>query len=161
MRVSSSVKPQKVEILGEKKNKVTVALRDNIKKDIEIDLLTEKEMVKYIYDEVKIIARKRNNLIESIKDNFTNWFAKGEKLEQLQQDLIDTKKKIDKLINDGEQIKVNEEYKSCIDISYEAMADLYINDLMLIEDTGKLQEDNLNVMNAVAELYIMVMSGGI
>lgn len=146
MRVSSSVKPQKVEILGEKKNKVTVALRDNIKKDIEIDLLTEKEMVKYIYDEVKIIARKRNNLIESIKDNFTNWFAKGEKLEQLQQDLIDTKKKIDKLINDGEQIKVNEELSEISNLAMIGVLDSY-------EKAVENEQNSEVLLSAIMELY--------
>lgn len=146
MRVSSSVKPQKVEILGEKKNKVTVALRDNIKKDIEIDLLTEKEMVKYIYDEVKIIARKRNNLIENIKDNFTNWFAKGEKLEQLQQDLIDTKKKIDKLINDGEQIKVNEELSEISNLAMIGVLDSY-------EKAVENEQNSEVLLSAIMELY--------
>ena len=146
MRVSSSVKPQKVEILGEKKNKVTVALRDNIKKDIEIDLLTEKEMVKYIYDEVKIIARKRNNLIESIKDNFTNWFAKGEKLEQLQQDLIDTKKKIDKLINDSEQIKVNEELSEISNLAMIGVLDSY-------EKAVENEQNSEVLLSAIMELY--------
>ena len=146
MRVSSSVKPQKVEILGEKKNKVTVALRDNIKKDIEIDLLTEKEMVKYIYDEVKIIARKRSNLIESIKDNFTNWFAKGEKLEQLQQDLIDTKKKIDKLINDGEQIKVNEELSEISNLAMIGVLDSY-------EKAVENEQNSEVLLSAIMELY--------
>ncbi len=70
MKVSSSIRPKDVEILQSEGSKVVIALRDNIIETSEVDLLTGKPLVNYKYDEVKIIARKRDNLLESI-----NWPA--------------------------------------------------------------------------------------
>src|SRR5574343_279630 len=103
MKVSSSVRPKDVEILESEDNKVIIALRDNILEVTENDLLTGKSLVSYKYDEVKVTVRKRDNLLESIKTNFVNWFNKGKRLEELELQIEKNKQEIERLIDDGEQ----------------------------------------------------------
>ena len=147
MKVSSSIEPKKVEISKILGNKVELLLRDNIILSTETDYLTSKELTKYTYDEVKVIARNRENIVKTIEGNFDNWFVKGVRIEELENDIKSKKEEIDKLIDGFEQVNVNKDVKDGIDVSFEAMSDLYVNNVQLEE--------------FVLDMYTMMQGGGL
>ena len=147
MKVSSSIEPKKVEISKILGNKVELLLRDNIILSTETDYLTSKELTKYTYDEVKVIARNRENIVNMIEGNFDNWFVKGVRIEELENDIKSKKEEIDKLIDGFEQVNVNKDVKDGIDVSFEAMSDLYVNNVQLEE--------------FVLDMYTMMQGGGL
>ena len=145
MKVSSSIEPKKVEISKILGNKVELLLRDNIILSTETDYLTSKELTKYTYDEVKVIARNRENIVQTIEGNFDNWFVKGVKIEELENDIKSKKEETDKLIDGFEQVNVNKDVKDGIDVSFEAMSDLYVSNVQLEE--------------FVLDMYTMIQGG--
>ena len=147
MKVSSSIEPKKVEISKILGNKVELLLRDNIILSTETDYLTSKELTKYTYDEVKVIARNRESIVNMIEGNFDNWFVKGVRIEELENDIKSKKEEIDKLIDGFEQVNVNKDVKDGIDVSFEAMSDLYVNNVQLEE--------------FVLDMYTMMQGGGL
>ena len=154
MKVSSSIRPKDVEILQSEGNKVVIALRDNIIETSEVDLLTGKPLVNYKYDEVKIIARKRDNLLESIKTNFVNWFNKGKRLEELELQIEKNKQEIERLVDDGEQVKVNEELN---ELSAQALVGVASN----YEESLKIQTESQTLLVAISELYEIISGGAV
>ena len=154
MKVSSSIRPKDVEILESEGNKVVIALRDNIIETSEVDLLTGKPLTKFTYDEVKIIARKRDNLLESIKINFVNWFNKGKRLEELELQIEKNKQEIERLVNDGEQVKVNEELN---ELSAQALVGVASN----YEESLKIQTESQTLLVAISELYEIISGGAV
>ena len=147
MKVSSSIEPKKVEISKILGNKVELLLRDNIILSTETDYLTSKGLTKYTYDEVKVIARNRGSIVNMIEGNFDNWFVKGVRIEELENDTKSKKEEIDKLIDGFEQVNVNKDVKDGIDVSFEAMSDLYVNNVQLEE--------------FVLDMYTMMQGGGL
>ena len=152
MKVSSSVRPKDIEILQSEGNKVIVALRDNILEVTESDLLTSKPLTTYKYDEVKITVRKRDNLLESIKTNFVNWFSKGKRLEELELQIEKNKQEIERLVNDGEQVRVNEELNS---LTSEALIGVMNN----YEESLQTQTETGDLVLAIAEIYELLTGG--
>lgn len=159
MIINSSVKPISVEIIktDNAKNKVIVALRGDIKEEINIDLLTKKEQKSYNYEEVKVVSKNRLNLVKSIEDNFNNWFEKGKKIEKLENEIEAKQKEINKLIGEYKQVDINQEVKEGIVVSYDAVSDLYLDNMALSDETKQLKSDTLNALDAIAELYMMMM----
>ncbi len=154
MKVSSSIRPKDIEVLQSEGNKVIIALRDNIIETSEVDLLTGKPLVNYKYDEVKIIARKRDNLLESIKTNFVNWFNKGKRLEELELQIEKNKQEIERLVDDGEQVKVNEELN---ELSAQALVGVASN----YEESLKIQTESQTLLVAISELYEIISGGAV
>lgn len=154
MKVSSSIRPKDVEILESGDNKAVVALRDNIVEVNEKDLLTGSPLTTYNYDEVKITVRKRDNLLESIKANFVNWFNKGKRLEELELQIEQNKQEIERLVNDGEQVKVNEELN---ELSAQALIGVASN----YEESLKIQTESQTLLVAISELYEIISGGAV
>lgn len=155
---SSTILP--VAEITETKNKVsTITLRRNFEPRTIVDSLTSEESTEYEYEEVKVYVNHRPNLLPFIQVDFDKWFNKGLKLEQLNQQIQDKKREMDKLIKEFEQVKVNSELKEEIMTSYGAVADLYMDNLILTMEKDELKKENVLLMEAVADLYVMIMGG--
>ena len=90
-------------------------------------------------------ARNRENIVQTIEGNFDNWFVKGVRIEELENDIKSKKEETDKLIDGFEQVNVNKDVKDGIDVSFEAMSDLYVSNVQLEE--------------FVLDMYTMIQGG--
>ena len=154
MKVSSSIRPKKVEISKILGNKVELLLRDNIILSTETDYLTSKELTKYTYDEVKVIARNRENIVKTIEGNFDNWFVKGVRIEELENDIKSKKEEIDKLIDGFEQVNVNKELDNSTTQALMGIAEGY-------DELQKTKSENETILLSVVELYEIIMGGSL
>ena len=152
MIISSSVRPNRVEIKKYIGNKVELLLRDNIEEIKEVDLLTQTEMAKFTYDEVKVVIKNRDNLIEFIGKSFDNWFAKGKKIEKLENEIKSKKEEINRLIDGFEQVEVNESLENS---SLQALLGVATN----YEDQLNIQDELMVTLMAVTDLYEIILGG--
>lgn len=158
MKVIGSKYPINIELLKTEKNISTVALRKNVVEKYEYDKLTGKPQAQYEYEQVNIIIKNKPNLIQYIESNFDNWFQNGLKLEQLEKEIKEKELEMKTLINNYGQIDVNSNIKEDIITSYDALTSLYANNAILTKNNDILKEENLLLMEAIAELYTMLMA---
>ena len=152
MKISSSVRPNRVEIKKYIGNKVELLLRDNIEEATEVDLLTQTELTKFTYDEVKVVVKNRDNLIEFIEKSFDNWFTKGKKIEKLENEIKSKKEEIDRLIDGFEQVEVNESLENS---NLQALLGVATN----YEDQLNIQDELMVTLMAVTDLYEIILGG--
>ena len=152
MKISSSVRPNRVEIKKYIGNKVELLLRDNIEEATEVDLLTQTELTKFTYDEVKVVVKNRDNLIEFIEKSFDNWFTKGKKIEKLENEIKSKKEEIDRLIDGFEQVEVNESLENS---NLQALLGVTTN----YEDQLNIQDELMVTLMAVTDLYEIILGG--
>ena len=153
MKVSSSFSPKSVEVIREEKRNIIIALRKNIVEIPEVDFFTGRELVRFEYDEVKLNVKNRQNIVQSIEANFENWFSKGLKLEQLGNEIKQKQAEMKQLTDEFKQIEVNNDLVNASNVSFDAVAELYMENI-------NLKNENLSTMEAVATLYETIMMGG-
>lgn len=157
MQVVSSVCPDKISLKLEDNNKIKIILCDNIEKEVSIDILTNTQSIDYRYDQVYVITKNRRNLLQDVRDNFQVWFNKGLLLEKLEKIKQDKKNRMRELQEEFKQLEVNDNFDERIDYSYEATSKLYMDNMNLLTKNKELEEQNLKLMEAIAQIYDIIL----
>lgn len=152
----SSVSPEafKVEII--QNNRATFRLRKNIQ-DLSItDPITQQIQPMYQYDEVVVEMKNRSNLEQYIESNFETLWSLGIKQGNERESKKQIQRELEKLINEGQQVGLNNEVKENIHLLEEqAKVDLIQaraeKDVEEKIDAGLITADNFNLLDTVEQ----------
>lgn len=142
-----------------KKNIAKIALRTNFEEKISVDSLTGEEIKEYQFEEVFVYPKYRQGILAVIVSNFDMWLEKGRKEEILELEKKEKENKTKKLIKDYKQLDINSKTEADIMTSFMGVANLYMENLALASENDKLKADGLVIMEAVAQLYMLITGG--